>query len=73
MILGRWSSDAFLAYLHPKVMEWANNMSSDMLKKVSFFDVTDAQKALTSNPKTRQLQRVNAGTIISQHRINPHS
>ena len=72
MILGRWSSDAFLVYLRPQVMEWTNK-SSDMLRNESFFDATDAHKALTSDPKMRQSQRFNAGAIISQHKINPHS
>jgi hypothetical protein len=41
MILGRWSSDAFLVYLRPQVLEWTNNMSTDMLQNDSFFDATD--------------------------------
>ena len=38
MILGRWSSDAFLVYIRPQVMEWTNQMSSDMIENDSFFD-----------------------------------
>jgi hypothetical protein len=38
MILGRWSSDAFLVYIRPQVMEWTNQMSSDMIQNESFFD-----------------------------------
>ena len=54
MILGRWSSDAFLVYIHPQVLEWTNNMSSDMISNESFFDATDSHKALTSDPRTRK-------------------
>jgi hypothetical protein len=38
MILGRWSSDAFLVCVRPQVLEWTNNMSCDMIHLVSFFD-----------------------------------
>ena len=72
-ILGRWSSDAFFVYLRPRVMELTNNMSSDMLRNESFFDATNTHKALTSNPKIRLSQRFNAGAIIPQHTISPHS
>jgi hypothetical protein len=40
MILGRWSSDAFLVYLRPQVMEWTNQMSGDMIAHDSFFDAS---------------------------------
>ena len=39
MILGRWSSDAFLVYIRPQVMEWAHNMSHDMVRFDSFTDI----------------------------------
>jgi hypothetical protein len=39
MILGRWSSDAFLVYIRPQVLEWTNNMSRDMIKLDNFLDV----------------------------------
>jgi hypothetical protein len=39
MILRRWSSDAFLVYIRPQVLEWANNMSRDMVSFDSFLDV----------------------------------
>ncbi len=54
MILGRWSSDAFLVYIRPQVLEWTNNMSADMIKNNSFFDATDAHRAFTSDPRTRK-------------------
>ena len=77
MILGRWSSDAFLVYLRPQVLEWTNNMSSDMLQNKSFFDATDAHRALPSDPRIRQSRRFNAVTTVPKHanreKINPHS
>ena len=38
-ILGRWSSDAFLAYIRPQVLEWTNTMAGDMTKVKSFMDL----------------------------------
>jgi hypothetical protein len=39
MILGRWSSNAFLVYIRPQVLEWTNNMSRNMISFNSFLDV----------------------------------
>eukprot|EP00546_Thalassionema_frauenfeldii_P005900 CAMPEP_0178913612 /NCGR_PEP_ID=MMETSP0786-20121207/10944_1 /TAXON_ID=186022 /ORGANISM="Thalassionema frauenfeldii, Strain CCMP 1798" /LENGTH=262 /DNA_ID=CAMNT_0020586383 /DNA_START=1591 /DNA_END=2377 /DNA_ORIENTATION=- len=39
MILGLWSSDAFLVYIRLQVLEWANNMSCDMINFESFLEV----------------------------------
>ena len=40
MILGRWSSDAFLVYIRPQVLEWVKNMFGNMIQFNSFLDVT---------------------------------
>jgi hypothetical protein len=75
MILGRWSSDAFLVYLRPQVLEWTNNMSTDMLRNDSFFDATDSHRALASDPRTRTPRRFNGGNESRQQngKLNPHS
>ena len=39
-ILGRWSSDAFLVYIRPQVLEWTSMMANDMTKFASFTDLT---------------------------------
>ena len=36
MIIGRWSSDAFLAYIRPQVQEWTSGMSISMIKNDNF-------------------------------------
>jgi hypothetical protein len=54
MILGRWSSDAFLVYIRPQVLEWTNQMSRDMIHIDSFLDATDTQRTPTTDPRTRQ-------------------
>jgi hypothetical protein len=54
MLLGRWSSDAFLVYIRPQVLEWTNNMSQDMIHNNSFTDASDSRKTQPSDPRTRQ-------------------
>jgi hypothetical protein len=53
MILGRWSSDAFLVYIRPQVLEWTNNMSKDMIDFDFFLDVGFFDVAGQSDPRTR--------------------
>ena len=64
MILGRWSSDAFLVYIRPQVLEWTNNMSSDMIKFNSFTDIATSQKSPPTDPRTRQ-PRFNADRALT--------
>jgi hypothetical protein len=40
MILGRLSSEAFLVYIRPQVLERTNNMGHDMIRFDSFTDIT---------------------------------
>lgn len=53
MILGRWSSDAFLVYIRPQVLEWTNQMSVDMIRNNSFFDAADSRRSSADDPLTR--------------------
>ena len=54
MILGRWSSDAFLDYIRPQVLEWTNQMSADMIRNNSFFDASDDRRDSKDNPRNRR-------------------
>jgi hypothetical protein len=54
MILGRWSSDAFLVYIRPEVLEWTIHMRNYMIHNDSFFDDTDVPQADTDDPHTRR-------------------
>jgi hypothetical protein len=54
MILGRWSSDAFLVYIRPQVLEWTHNMSCDMIHLDSFFDASHQDLVATDDPRTRR-------------------
>jgi hypothetical protein len=47
-LMGRWLSQAFLVYIRPQVIEWTNNMSSDMIRHDSF---TDASGFDTADPE----------------------
>jgi hypothetical protein len=53
MLLGRWLSKAFLAYIRPQVLEWTNNMSMDMTQADSFLDVGNFDQTDCRNPRVR--------------------
>ncbi len=42
MLLGRWSSNAFLRYIRKQVKEFSNGVSSKMITKESFFTIPSA-------------------------------
>jgi hypothetical protein len=54
MILGCWSSDAFLVHVRPQVLEWTNNMSCDMIPLDSFFDAPHRDLVAPDDPRTRK-------------------
>ena len=54
MLLGRWSSDAFLNYIRPQVLEWTNQLSADMIHNNSYFDVTDPRRDPPDTPRTQR-------------------
>ena len=54
MLLGRWLSDAFLVYIRPQVLEWTNNMSSDMININDFIDIGLCDRASPSDPRLQQ-------------------
>ena len=56
MILGRWSSAAFLRYIRPQVMEWTAGMSTQMLTTLDFrhVDPSTANNRPTGNAESIQ-------------------
>jgi hypothetical protein len=51
MLIGRWSSDAFLRYIRPQVMLFTRNISNRMIKHQHFFSVpTYDPQAADSDP-----------------------
>jgi hypothetical protein len=65
MILGRWSSDAFLVYIRPQVLEWTNNMSQDMIFLDSFFHVTEPTNPQDQDPRIRNQQFNGPATLLA--------
>ena len=57
MIMGRWSSDAFLVYIRPQVLEWTNNMSRDMIAVDDYIDLTHHDLVSSSDPRQRTPRR----------------
>jgi hypothetical protein len=51
MLLGRWKSLAFLAYIRPQVIEWTNNMSHDMINLHSFADLLSNNEPIPPPPQ----------------------
>jgi hypothetical protein len=49
MLLGRWSSDAFLLYIRKQVTEFSNNVSRKMIKNPVYHHVPDADR---EDPRT---------------------
>ena len=57
MLLGRWSSDAFLLYIRRQVQEFSTGVSSDMLKHENFFTIPDLEEeGDLLDPRTRNSQ-----------------
>jgi hypothetical protein len=50
MVLGRWKSMAFLAYIHPQALEWTTLMARDMAKPRNFLDLAYRDLSLPINP-----------------------
>ena len=56
MLLGRWKSDSFLAYIRPQVMEWTTSLSRSMINIEDFRDLetpTEIEARLTPGNRTQ--------------------
>jgi hypothetical protein len=71
-IMIRWSSDEFLVYIRPQVLEWANSMSRGMVSFDSFLDVGLFDRAAPTDPRTRQhVHQLNGhGAIVPMEAFN---
>ena len=56
MLLGRWSSDAFLLYIRRQVQEFSAGVSADMVSQESFFTIPDLDEHDNMDPRTRNSQ-----------------
>ena len=61
MILGRWSSAAFLRYIRPQVMEWTAGMSANMLRNPDFRHVDPANNRTITQGDVDALQNKPGG------------
>jgi hypothetical protein len=43
ILIGRWSSNAFLLYIHKQVQEFSRNISTNMMQNESFFTIPSIQ------------------------------
>ena len=50
-MMGRWSSEAFLVYIRPQVLEWTNDLSHNMIQINSFTDANESRPTLTLDPQ----------------------
>lgn len=66
MIVGRWSSDAFLLYIRPQVQEWTSGLSQNMIKHNTFHHHSNAlpSKHNRQNPDD-PLTRHNPASLLS--------
>jgi hypothetical protein len=55
MLLGRWSSDAFLRYIRKQVKEFSNGISSKMITKEHFFTIPSSSD---QDPRTANNQLI---------------
>ena len=53
MIIGRWSSDAFLRYIRKQVAQFSQNIASRMITTQHFIHVPDLQRVDPLDPRTR--------------------
>ena len=81
MLVGRWSSDAFLAYIEKQVKEFTRGVSSRMLQLDSFFNVPlarIAQKDPTRNQGKNHHRQANLNIFGRQagslrHKLRPRN
>ena len=65
MLLGRWSSDAFLLYIRRQVEQFSHNVSSRMIRNMNFTHVPNYEPHTTRyDPRTRN-HRDNAQTRLN--------
>ena len=72
MLIGRWSSDAFLRYIRKQVEQFSHNVSRRMIKNQFFMHVPDlAPRVSILNPRQRNCRdnfqtRSNMGSGLSR-------
>jgi hypothetical protein len=49
MLIGRWSSDAFLRYIQKQVAEFSKDIAKKMMTHCSFWTIPDVTSCVVSN------------------------
>ena len=49
MLIGRWTSDAFLRHIHKQVMEFSQNVAKKMLSCQNFWHIPDVNERIPSD------------------------
>eukprot|EP00957_Ditylum_brightwellii_P121545 9270209-Ditylum_brightwellii.AAC.1 len=75
MLVSRWSSDAFLLYIHRQVQEFTKNVSSLMISNKLFF-TTPGEQANSEDSRARHDPQSSAtaaqiGTRNSRRHLEP--
>ena len=65
MLLGRWSSDAFLLYIRKQVQEFSQNVSKRMIRHTDFAHVPDFDPTVTTDDPRVRNHRHNAQTRLN--------
>ncbi|EJK61348.1 hypothetical protein THAOC_18179, partial [Thalassiosira oceanica] len=61
MLIGRWSSTAFLSYIEPQIKEFTGGVSKRMLTHETFFHVSGATNPPDDTPTDREVTDDGAG------------
>ena len=57
MLLGRWKSKAFMVYIRPQVVEWAEMFSVDMISFNNYFELCSIQKQHGAETEEAEIRR----------------
>ncbi len=68
MLLGRWSSDAFLRYIRRQVKEFSKGISNKMIRNENFFTIPseDHKGADQSNHPLKNTSRFKNGSCFKE-------
>ena len=67
MLIGRWSSDAFLRYIRKQVQEFSSGVSRKMILSTDFFTIPEEQAANIEDPRTATDPNKFRGRGLHQH------
>lgn len=66
MLIGRWSSDAFLTYLRPQILQWTSGLSSHMIQTNDFYKSTATTTTEIMHPEDPLMRNDRRSIVSSQ-------